>query len=154
MPVIVTGSAISDHSIRSARYGECVMVLGGEPVTVTVWPDVIDTEFRMISVADVPTVSPVTTTVPAWLRISASAAVPVADAVADSGVPAKVATAPDMVNGVAGRGMVTNTPVAPDSAEVPITSELTCAVPVDAVNVLLDTTSLINCIRLVLSVAL
>ena len=98
-------------------------------VKVTVWPDVIDTLLRMISVALVPTVRPETITVPALFRISARAAVPVADAVAESGTPEMVRMVLDtIVAGVALSVIVARTPVAPDSAEVPMTN-----VPADAV---------------------
>jgi hypothetical protein len=50
------------------------------------------------------------------------------------------------------RVKVTRTPVAPDSAEVPMTSEPAEAVPVEAAAVLLDTRSATSCIRLFLRV--
>jgi len=83
----------------------------------------------MMSVPDVPTVSPETITVPALFRSSASAAVPVAEAVADSGVPEMVRTLPETVAGVVLSVIVARTPVAPDRALVPMTSD-PAAVPV------------------------
>ena len=61
-------------------------------VTCTVWP--VDTAVALIvmSVPLVPTVKPLTTVVPPLVRSSASAAVPVPVAVAESGVPARVRT--------------------------------------------------------------
>lgn len=98
-------------------------------VTCTVCPEVIDTDEIMMSVPEVPTVRPETITVPALFRSSASAAVPVAEAVADNGTPEIVSTLPDTVAGVVLRVIVANTPVAPDSALVPMTS-VPAAVPV------------------------
>lgn len=98
-------------------------------VTCTDCPDVIEVEEMMMSVPVVPTVRPDTMTVPALLRISARAAVPVPEAVAVSGVPDSVSVEPDTVAGVVESVMVARTPVAPDSADVPITS-VPAAVPV------------------------
>lgn len=98
-------------------------------VTCTVCPEVMAVEDTMMSVPEVPTVRPETITVPALLRSSASAAVPVAEAVAESGVPESVRTLPDTVAGVVLSVIVANTPVAPDRALVPITS-VPAAVPV------------------------
>ena len=107
----------------------------------------------IISVPLVPTVKPDTMTVPALLRNSANAAVPVADAVADNGTPESVNTEPDTVPGVALSVIVARTPVAPDKADVPMTSEPAVAVPVEAAAVLVAIRSATNYIRLVLSVA-
>ena len=108
----------------------------------------------MMSVPLVPTVRPETITVPALLRISAKAAVPVPEAVAVKGVPEIVKTAPATVPGVAESVNVHRTPVAPDSADVPITIVPAVAEPVDDAAVLLAIKSATNCIRLVFSVAL
>jgi hypothetical protein len=70
------------------------------PVTWTVCPDVNAVLETTTSVPDVPTFKPLTITVPALFLSSASAAVPVADAVVDSGRPASVRTLPDTVAGV------------------------------------------------------
>lgn len=53
----------------------------------TCWPVVIDVEFRIISVADVPTVNPSAITVVPPSFILATAAVPVCVAFADFGTP-------------------------------------------------------------------
>jgi hypothetical protein len=66
-------------------------------VICTVWPELIEVLSRMISVPDVPTVSPVITSASAEVRILAAAAVPVASAVSDFGKPEKVKTPPDAV---------------------------------------------------------
>jgi hypothetical protein len=119
---------------------------------VTVWPDVTETESRMISEADVPTVSPDTMTVPALFLSSAFAAVPDAEAATDSGVPLNVRTEPETVPGVVLSAMVANTPVAPESDDVPMTKEPAVADPVDAAAVLVAIKSATSCIRLVLRV--
>ena len=64
-------------------------------VTWTVWPEVIEVEEMMTFVPDVPTVRPPTMTVPALLRSSANAAVPVAEAVVESGTPEMVSVSPE-----------------------------------------------------------
>lgn len=69
-------------------------------VTCTVWPEVIEVEEMITLVPEVPTVRPPTMTVPALFRSSASAAVPVADAVALRGVPEMVSVSPETVAGV------------------------------------------------------
>jgi hypothetical protein len=98
-------------------------------VTCTDWPEVIEVLEMITSVPEVPTVRPDTMAVPAEFRNSAKAAVPVADAVAESGVPLRVKTLPDTVAGVVLKVNVASTPVAPERAEVPITI-VPAAVPV------------------------
>jgi hypothetical protein len=66
------------------------------------------------------------------------AAVPDADAVADSGTPSKVRTSPDTEDAGFGRVIVARTPVAPDSADVPITRVPALPAPVAAPIVLLS----------------
>jgi hypothetical protein len=78
---------------------------------------------------DVLTVRPETITVPALLRSSALAAVPVAAAVADTPEALIVKVSPETEPGVVLRGSVARTPVDPDRADVPITRE-PAAVPV------------------------
>jgi hypothetical protein len=119
---------------------------------VTVPPDVIEVVPRIISVADVPTVRPETIVVPELLRNSALAAVPVADALADKGVPDSVRTPLDTVPGVVLREMVTRTPVAPLRDEVPITRLPAVAVPVEDATVSPAIRSATNCIRSLFSV--
>jgi hypothetical protein len=92
-------------------------------VTCTVCPEVTDVLEMMMSVPDVPTVRPLTITVPALSLNSAFAAVPVADAVVESGTPEIVSTSPDTVAGVVESVIVARTPVAPERADVPITSD-------------------------------
>jgi hypothetical protein len=92
-------------------------------VSWTVWPDVIDVVEMMMSVAEVPTVKPETITVPALLRSSARAAVPVAEAVTEIGTPEIVSVVPEATAGGFGRAIVARTPVAPDKADVPMTSD-------------------------------
>ena len=123
-------------------------------VSDTVWPVDTAVALMMMSAPLVPTVRPETITVPALLRISASAAVPVPDAVAVNGVPEMVRTEPATVPGVDDSVKLANTPVAPESADVPITSVPAEAVPVDEAATFDAIKSATNCIRLVLSVAL
>ena len=107
-----------------------------------------------MSVADVPTVKAETITVPALFLISANAAVPVPVAVEVNGVPEMVRTAPATVPGVVESVKLANTPVAPESADVPITSVPAVAVPVEAAATFVAIKSATNCIRLVFNVAL
>jgi len=122
-------------------------------VICTVCPVEIAVALIVMSVPEVPTVRPLTITVPALLRNSARAAVPVALAVAESGVPDNVNTDPETIPGVALSVIVANTPVAPESALVPMTSDPAVAAPVEEAAVLDAIKSATNCIRLVLSVA-
>ena len=115
--------------------------------TVTVWPDVMLVDEMMMSVPLDPTVRPETMTPPELFRNSARAAVPVAVAVAERGVPDRVSTPLVTVPVDALSVMVASTPVAPESALVPITREPATAVPVEAAAVLPETRSATSCIR-------
>jgi hypothetical protein len=106
----------------------------------------------VMSDPEVPTVKPDTITLPELSRSSAFAAVPVAEAVADKGTPERVKTPLETVPGVALNVTVAKTPVAPDKAEVPITSEPAVAEPVEDAAVLLAIKSATNCMRLFLRV--
>jgi hypothetical protein len=65
-------------------------------VIVTVCPEVIDTESKFISLAEVPTVKPVMISTPLLSRMRAAAAVPVLfSLVSDFGKPDNVRTPPD-----------------------------------------------------------
>lgn len=123
-------------------------------VSDTVWPVDTAVALMMMSALLVPTVRPETITVPALLRISAKAAVPVPEAVAVNGVPEIVRTAPATVPGVDDSVKLANTPVAPDNDDVPITSVPAEAAPVDDAATFDAIKSATNCIRLLLSVAL
>lgn len=119
---------------------------------VTDWPDEIAVALIIISVPLVPTVKPETITLPALSRNSALAAVPVPLAVDVKGVPEIVNTPLDTVPGVVPSVNVTSKPVAPESADVPITNEPADAVPLEAVCVLPATKSATSCIRLFFNV--
>lgn len=119
---------------------------------VTVWPVEIAVALMMISAELVPTVRPETITLPELSRNSAFAAVPVPEAVAVSGVPEIVRTPLETVPGVVPSVKVARTPVAPDKAEVPMTSEPAVAEPVEEAKVLPATRSATICIRLDLRV--
>jgi hypothetical protein len=112
----------------------------------------IEVELIMMSVPDVPTVKPDTIVVPALLRNSARAAVPVPLAVALNGTPERVRTPLETVPGVAERVTDARTPVAPESADVPITSVPAKAVPVEAAAVFDAIRSATSCIRLLFKV--
>jgi hypothetical protein len=78
---------------------------------------------RLMFAALVDTVRPETTVLPALSLSSARAAVPPADGVTESGVPERVAVLEDSENGgVDDSTTEAKTPVAPESPEVPITS--------------------------------
>jgi hypothetical protein len=94
-------------------------------------PDVIETGtpvdrvvvVRLMFDALVPTVRPETTVLPALSLSSASAAVPLAEGVTDKGVPESVATLEEIENGgVDDNTTEAKTPVAPESPDVPMTS--------------------------------
>jgi hypothetical protein len=123
-------------------------------VIVTVSPVEMTSELRMISAPepDAPTVRPPTITVPALLRSSASAAVPAVGVLFESGVPPSVNMLPETLAAGFGRVNVAITPVAPESEEVPITSEPADPAPVDAFTVLLVIKSATSCILFVFSV--
>ena len=104
-----------------------------------------------MSAALVPTVRPVTITLPELSRNSAFAAVPVAEAVDVNGVPDTVKTPLDTVPGVVPSVKVANTPVEPERADVPITRDPAVAVPVEDATVLPATKSATSCIRFDLS---
>jgi hypothetical protein len=108
----------------------------------------------VISVPLVPTVNPETTTVPALLRISALAAVPVAEAVPETPDGLSVRTSPEIV--AAGLLSVSEqrTPVDPERADVPITRVPADPEPDAAVIVLLLIVSLTVVRRFVRRVAL
>lgn len=108
---------------------------------VTVWPAVILVLVKLISDPDVPTVSPVTISVPSVaVLILAAAAVPVLAAlVSDFGKPEKVSTPLDAVPAVEFRVMVakidaipvvpiSNTPVVPIAVTTAVNREFFTAV--------------------------
>ena len=105
-------------------------------VSVTVWPEEIEVELIVMSVPEVPTVRPDTITVPELSRSSALAAVPVAEADAVTPEAFSVSTPPETVPGVELSGKVASTPVAPESADVPMMRLPAVAEPVEAAAVL------------------
>jgi len=87
--------------------------------SVTVWPEEIDVESRLMSLPDVPTVSPVRLAVPPLFLILAAAAVPDAEAVTLAAENASVQTSFEIVPPPAVRVKVASTAAIPD---VPISS--------------------------------